>query len=165
MASFVITAAFEVGSGRVPLGKDVVARWWGPGHQFSYCDGRLLTLVVEITAADANQAFEAVLSRAEVAWEALAGTPLPPPSTLHLRVVLPPEEMVVAGAVGRGPDRLFAEAAAGRAARLRAAIAALTDLQKRGRRQRHPDPDPGGAGIEPELPLPFPSGGDDHVLR
>jgi hypothetical protein len=184
MASFVITAIFEVGAGRVPLGKDVVARPWGAGHQFSYCDGRMLTLVVEVSAPDVNQAFEAVLSRAEYAWEGLTGNSLPAPSTLRLQASVP-QEKVVAGAVGRGPDRLFAEAAAARAAHLRAAVAALTDLQgfgRRGRRTgpapwtdpddppddgglagvrepRRPGPGPGGGAVALELPPPFPAAG------
>jgi len=127
MASFVITAVFELTSGRAPLGRDVVARFWGPGHQFSYCDGRLLTLVVEMSAPDANQAFEAVLTRAEIAWEARTGQALPAPSTLRLQGA-DPQTQPTAGVVGRGPDRVIAEAAAGRAARLRAAVAALSDL-------------------------------------
>jgi hypothetical protein len=170
MASFVITAVFEVGPGRVPLGKDVVARPWGAGHQFSYCDGRMLTLVAEVTAPDVNHAFEAVLSRAESVWEGISGNTLPAPSTLRLQSVVP-QEKVVAGAVGRGPDRFFAEAAAARAAHLRAAVAALTDLQRLGRRGRRPDagprtefgdpPDDGGlAGVrEPRRPGPGPGGG------
>jgi hypothetical protein len=170
MASFVITAVFEVEPGRVPLGKDVIARPWGAGHQFSYCDGRMLTLVVEVTAPDVNHAFETVLSRAEAAWEGLTGRSLPAPSTLRLQTLVP-QEMVVAGAVGRGPDRLFAEAAAARAAHLRAAVTALTDLHRRGRRGPRPDlspwndfddpPDDGGlAGVrEPRRPGPGPGGG------
>lgn len=182
MASFVITAVFEVESGRAPLGKDVVARQWGAGHQFSYCDGRMLTLVVEVAAVDSTRAFDTVLSRAESVWEALTGQTLPAPSTLRLQTVVP-QEKVVAGAVGRGPDRLFAEAAAGRAAHLRAAVSALTDLQLFGRRSRprpdagpwrefgdpdddgglagvreprRPGPGPGGTAVALELPPPFP---------
>jgi hypothetical protein len=183
VTSFVITAVFEVESGRAPLGKDVVARSWGAGHQFSYCDGRMLTLVVEVAAPDSNRAFEVALARAEQVWEGLSGQVLPAPSTLRLQGVVP-KAKVVAGAVGRGPDRLFAEAAATRAARLRAAVSALSDLQLvpgRGRRARiepgpwcdpgdplddgglagvreprRPGPGPGGAAVALELPPPFP---------
>lgn len=151
MASFVITAVYEVESGRVPLGKDVVAKRWGPGHQFSYCDGRMLTLVVEVAATDSNRAFEVVLSRAEHIWEYLVGQRLPAPTTLRLQTVVPEEAVIPAGAVGRGPDRILADAAAGRVAQLRAAVAALSDLQLRGRRPRHrPDAGWSGEGGDPE---------------
>jgi hypothetical protein len=142
MARFVITAVFEVGPGRVPLGRDVVGTAWGPGHEFSYCDGRMLTIVVEVPAPDPSHAFEIVLSHAGTVWETLVGEALPAPSILRLQHMIP-EEKVVAGPVGRGPDRLFAEAAASRAAHLRAAVAAMTDLQRRGRRSRRPDAGPG----------------------
>lgn len=131
MTSFVITAFFEVEPGKVPLGRDVVAKVWAGGHhsrlQFSYCDGRVLTLVVEITAPDQGHAFEAVLARAEAVWEHLTGATLSAPTTVRVQRLVP-QEKVVAGAVGRGPDRLFASAVAGRAAALRATVSALTDL-------------------------------------
>lgn len=148
MVNFVITAVFEVKSGRVPLGKDVIARAWGTGHEFSYCDGRMLTIVVEVRAPDSNYAFEVVLSRAEAVWEMTTGETLPAPSTLRLQRVVP-EEKVAAGAVGNGPDRLFAEAAASRVANLRAAAAALTDLQRRSWRGRRSDPEPGWGNDDP----------------
>jgi len=147
MGSFVITAVFEVESGRVPLGKDVVARRWGVGHRFSYCDGRVLTLVVEVTAADSAQAFESVLACAEQAWGSLTGRTLPAPSTLRVKGVVPEGEKVFAGAVGGSPDRLLAEAVAGRAANLRATVAALADLHRS---------DPGAGSASLELPPPFP---------
>src|SRR5512134_320744 len=139
MTGFVITAVFEVESGRAPLGKDVIARQWGGGHQFSFCDGRMLMLVVEVTAVDSTHAFETVLSRAEHAWEVLTGQTLPAPSTLRVQTVVPPEIKVAAGAVGRGPDRLLAEAAASRVAHLRAAVGALADLQRLGPPLPSPD--------------------------
>src|SRR5437773_6477621 len=48
---------------KFPLGQDVLATIWGTGHRFSYCDGRMLTLVVELVATDRAAAFESVLSR------------------------------------------------------------------------------------------------------
>jgi len=68
MPGFVITSVFEVSAGRVPLGPAVLAQVWGRGHRFSYCDGRTLTLVAEITAGDARSAFEVILTRTESLW-------------------------------------------------------------------------------------------------
>ncbi|HEY6793377.1 MAG TPA: hypothetical protein VI248_01700 [Kineosporiaceae bacterium] len=127
MRGYVITAVFEVNGGKIRLGRDVLASAWGHGHRFSYCDGRMLTLVVEVRASDGTHAFEALLSRSERLWAELGGEPLPPPVTLRVQSVVP-EEKVVAGAVGRGPDRLIAESAAKVAARLRATRAALASL-------------------------------------
>jgi hypothetical protein len=126
--SFVITAFYDVDSEAAPVGRDVIAKWWGPGHQFSFCDGRGLTVIAEILAPDQGQAFEAVLSRVEDIWNQLTGSLLAAPTVVRVQHLIP-REKAVAGPVGRGPDRLFAEAAACRAARLRAAVAALSDLQ------------------------------------
>ncbi|MDQ1286711.1 MAG: hypothetical protein QG622_276 [Actinomycetota bacterium] len=128
MPSFVITMFFDVGSRQTLPGRDVIAKWWGPGHQFSYCDDRGLTLIVEVVAPDQGCAFDEALSRAEALWGQLTDTALAAPSTVRVQK-LSPQEKVISGPVGRGPDRIFAEAAAGRAARLKAAVAALSDLQ------------------------------------
>jgi hypothetical protein len=128
MPGYVITAVFEVAGGKIRLGRDVLAPGWGPGHRFSYCDGRMLTLVAEVRAPEPGYAFELMLSRAEQLWVDLGAEPLPPPETLRVQTVVP-EEKVVAGAVGRGPDRFIAESAAKVAARLRATRAALADLE------------------------------------
>jgi hypothetical protein len=127
MPGYVITAVFEVDRGKIRCGRDVLAAAWGRGHRFSYCDGRTLTLVAEVRAPDRARAFEAVLSRVE-RLPAEIGRFLPPPSTLRVQMVVP-EEKVVAGAVGRGPDCMIAESAARVAARLRATRAALAELE------------------------------------
>lgn len=128
MPSFVITAFFDVEPDTAPPGRDVIARLWGEGHQFSYCDEGVLTLVVEVDGPDQGYAFETVLSRIEEIWQGLTGRPLAAPTTVRMRQAAP-RAKVLGGAVGRGPDRLMADAAASRAARLRAAVAALSDLQ------------------------------------
>jgi len=170
MPGYVITAVFEVEGGKIRLGRDVLSPWWGRGHRFSYCDGRTLTLVVEVAAPGRSQAFESVLGRVEGLWTELGGDPLPPPSTVRLQTVLP-EEKVVAGAVGRGPDGVIAEATARLTAQLRATRSALGELEGRlgswpgragrpGPRTLPPDepPDDGGlAGTrEPRRPRPGP---------
>ena len=127
MAGFVITAEYEVGDGPEP-GPGLLAAGWGPGHEVSYFDGRRLTLVAQAWAAARAAAFEEVLTRAELLWAAVAGTPLPPPVRLRVDdVVL--RERPGPGRLGRGPDRLFAESAARVAARLRATRAALVALE------------------------------------
>ena len=151
MASFVITAVFAVGSGQVLLGKDVFAKMWGAGHQFSYCDGRTATLVVEVVAPDSNQAFELTMSRAEQVWESFCGQRLPVASMLRLRAVAP-QRKAAAEVAGRVPDQVLAEAIASRAARLRAAVAALCDLQMPCPESRRP----ADGAVALELPSPFP---------
>jgi hypothetical protein len=139
MPGFVVTAVFEVGGGpggpggpgrssrEDRSGRDVLATSWGPGHRFSYYDGHTLTLVVEVVGADRAEVSETVLSVAGRRWAELGGRPLPHPSALQLQDVVP-QAMVVPGVVGRGPDGLFADSAAGLAARLRATRAALVAL-------------------------------------
>jgi hypothetical protein len=85
MPGYVITSVFEVSGGKLPLGADVLARAWGMGHRFSYCDGHMLTLVAELTAIDVGSAFEALLSRAEMVWQGLGNAPLGPPVTLRVQ--------------------------------------------------------------------------------
>jgi hypothetical protein len=156
MPGYVITAVFEVGGGKIRLGRDVLAAGWGRGHRFSYCDGRMLTLVADVTAADRAQGFELVLSRAERLWVELGGEPLHPPVTLRVQTVVP-EEKVVAGAVGRGPDGLIAGSAARVAARLRATRAALADLEAQLWPRNGPDDGPSGTGtVALDEPRPLP---------
>jgi hypothetical protein len=159
VSCFVIAAVFTVEWGKVPLGRDVLAKWWGAGHQLSYCDGRTLTLVVEMAASDSERAFDLVVSRAGPVWEVATGQVLPAPSSLRLQAAVPQQEKVVAGPVGRGPDRLFAEAAASRAAQLRAAVAALSDLQPRSGWSGQSESGFTGGSIPLELPPPFPPAG------
>jgi hypothetical protein len=85
MPGYVITSVFTVSGGKAPLGTDVLARAWGMGHRFSYCDGSTLTLVAELTAIDTASAFEALLSRAEMVWTGLGGDPLGAPLTLRVQ--------------------------------------------------------------------------------
>jgi hypothetical protein len=169
MPGYVVTAVFEVGGGKVPTGRDVLAAHWGPGHRFSYCDGNTLTLVAEVVSPRVADAFETVLSRAEQRWQGRTGHQLPAPSILRMQTSVPPEIKVAAGAVGRGPDGLIAESAAQLAGRLRATRAALADLERRmpwpgrdGGPTAWPgddDPDDGGlAGVrEPRRPGPGPA--------
>jgi hypothetical protein len=126
MPGYVITAVFEVDGGPIPTG-DVLGSGWNGGRRFSSCVDGVLTLVVEVRAESRAHAFESVLSRAEERWVAAGGRPLPPPTTLQVRAVVP-QEQVLAGPVGRGPDRVLAESAARVAARLRATRAALAEL-------------------------------------
>ena len=105
----------------------MLAGEWGAGHRLSHLDAQGLTLVVELQAPDRAAAGEAVLARTGRWWAGLTGAPLPPPATFRLDDVLP-RAMVVPGAVGAGPDRELADAAAGVAARLRAIRAALAEL-------------------------------------
>jgi hypothetical protein len=133
MSGYVITLGHPTGGARAPLGRDVIASWWGPGHEFSYCDGRTLTLVVEVAARSRADAFEAVLAKLECIWSALTGVALSPPTTVRVEVVVPRPELVLAEVIGRSSDRvaldgMLAEATASRCARLRAAVAALGEL-------------------------------------
>jgi hypothetical protein len=103
MPGFVITSVFEVPGGKFPLGQDVLATIWGTGHRFSYCDGRMLTLVVELVATDRAAAFESVLSRVEQLWPLFGGgrSALPgPPITMRVQGAVEPEK-VPAGRPGR----------------------------------------------------------------
>ena len=129
MPGYVITVVFEVGGGRVRTGRDVLRAAWGRGHRFSYCDGTTLVLVVERRAAGRADAFDSVLARAEQLWVEAGGERLPPPCRVRVEAVVP-EPKVVGGAVGRGPDGLFADSAARIAARLRATRAALAELEE-----------------------------------
>jgi hypothetical protein len=81
-----------------------------------------------VRALDGAQACDQLLSRAGQVWAGPGGEPLPAPATVRLEPVVP-HEKVVAGAVGRGPDRMFAESAATVAARLSATCAALAELE------------------------------------
>jgi hypothetical protein len=150
MPGYVVTAVYDVSGARIPSGREVLADEWGPGHRFSYCDGRVLTLVAEAWAADRAPALAAVLSRAERLWRDGGGDPLPAPTSLRIQAVVPHAEPVP-GAVGRGPDRVFAESTARLAARLRATRAALADLES----QLSPwAPVPAGAPLDEPRSLP-----------
>jgi hypothetical protein len=165
----VITAVFEVVGGKLPLGPDVLATAWGRRHRFSYCDGRMLTLVVEQSAADRGGAFEAVLSTAERLWLEATGNTLSAPSTFRVQTVVMPQERVSAGAAGRSPDDVIGSSVGRRLARLRATRRALSELEDWGRDLsiwpddrpgRDDPPDDGGlAGVrEPRRPSPGPGG-------
>jgi len=96
MPGYVITSVFEVGDGKPPLGPGVLERAWGRGHRFSYCDGRMLTLVVEFTAVDQRLAFEFLLTRAETVWRSVAHGALGRAVTLRVQGAV--DEKVAAGA-------------------------------------------------------------------
>lgn len=106
MSGFVVTAVFAVeggvagGSAKIPLGADVLGVALGPGHRFSYCDGRTLTVVCEVVADGEAAAFEVALTRFEGAWAGVGGGELPAPSMVRLQRVVP-EELVPAGSPGR----------------------------------------------------------------
>jgi hypothetical protein len=144
MPGYVITAVFDVGGGSIPAG-DVSRCGWGGGLRFASCQGGVLTLVVEVAAPDRAHAFEEVLSHAERQWVAAGGSALPPPSTLRVQAVVP-HERVLAGPVGRGPDRMIAESAARVAARLRATRTALAELEGQWTATWSRWPDEPGAG-------------------
>jgi hypothetical protein len=166
MPGFVITVVFDVEGGKSPLGAEVLAQAWGMGHRFSYCDGRMLTLVAELTAPDRSRAFEALLSRAEMVWAGLGFGPLSAPTTVRIQGAVDVESVPagVPGAPGSGQGQ---PAEADRAtARLRAqAVASAADAHlRRLRRERRwrdgeppsDPPDDGGlAGVrEPRRPAP-----------
>lgn len=167
MPGFVITVVFDVDGGKSPLGADVLAQAWGMGHRFSYCDGRMLTLVAELTAADRAAAFEALLSRAEMVWTGLGFGPLPAPTTVRLQGAVDTES-VPAGSPGRsGTGSAHPSRVARTAAHLRAAAAAasgdayqirrrMLELKGRDGDQSPDPPDDGGlAGVrEPRRPAP-----------
>jgi hypothetical protein len=162
MPGFVIFSVFEVGEGRTPLGADVLGQAWGVGHRFSYCDGRTLTLVVELTAVDVAAAFESVLSRAELVWTTLGFAPLPPPTTMRVQGAVQAGR-VAAGAPGAEPGwkgsrrrRLSRQTAVSRDLTYRATPADRPPVDP-----DDPDrPDEGGlAGVrEPRRPGPSPGG-------
>jgi hypothetical protein len=112
MPGFVITVVFDVEGGKLPLGADVLAQAWGMGHRFSYCDGRMLTLVVELTAADRAGAFEALLSRAEMIWVGLGFGSLAAPTTVRIQGAVEPLS-VPAGSPGAGRSGVHPADAAG----------------------------------------------------
>ena len=159
MPGYVITSVFEVSGGKTPLGADVLAQAWGTGHRFSYCDGRMLTLVVELTAVDRASAFEALLSRAELVWTGLGHPPLPPPITLRVQGAVAGES-VVAGIVGTEPAT-FAQRVH-RLAKRRNIVSLRDELVVRWLDEDGPPepPDDGGlAGVrEPRRPRPGPGG-------
>lgn len=128
MPGYVVTAVFELDGGSVRAGQDLLPAAWGSGHRFSYCDGRLLTLVVEVQEPSRAEAFEAVLEAVDRHWAQLGGDPLPTPASVRIEPVVPQVKRL-RGPVGDGPDCLIAESAACVAARLRATRAALSDLE------------------------------------
>jgi len=156
MPGYVITSVFEVGDGKPPLGPGVLERAWGRGHRFSYCDGRMLTLVVEFTAVDQRLAFEFLLTRAETVWRSVAHGALGRAVTLRVQGAV--DEKVAAGAPA-GAD--------GGKRRKRARVLRYFDgpggeglLEAIGREWPDGPPDDGGlAGVrEPRHPLPGPPG-------
>ena len=160
MPGFVIFSVFEVSAGRTPLGTDVLGQAWGVGHRFSYCDGRTLTLVVELTAVDVAAAFESVLSRAERVWTTLGFAPLPPPTTMRVQGAVQGDR-VAAGARGAEPGpkaRRRRLTAVSRVLTYRSAATARPPTDP-----DHPDDDDdGGGGLagvrEPRRPGPGPGG-------
>jgi len=138
MPGYVVSAVFDLYGARGRTGRDPLAADWGRGHRFSYCDGRVLSLVVEVPAVDRAEAFDFVVARARHLWAALGGEPLPAPSTLQVQAVAPRAKLL-SGPVGRGPDCLIAESTARVDARLRATRAALADLDGRLGRGRGDD--------------------------
>jgi len=168
MPGYVITSVFEVGDGKPPLGPGVLERAWGRGHRFSYCDGRMLTLVVEFTAADERVAFEVLLTRAETAWRSVAHGALGRAVTLRVQGAV--DEKVAAGAPARadagkrrkvarvlryfdGPDREDLQVAIARGL--------PDDFPDDGglagvREPRRPRPGPPGLGAARALPGPGP---------
>jgi hypothetical protein len=160
MPGYVITSVFEVKGGKLPLGADALAGAWGLGHRFSYCDGRMLTIVVELTAIDTAAAFESVLSRAELVWQRLGHEPLGPPVTLRVQGAveaaqvpagIPPADDTPPSA--RGRRRAIAKVA--RELRFRAAAEHLLADHD----QDEPPDDGGLAGVrEPRRPKSGPPG-------
>jgi hypothetical protein len=177
MPGFVVTVVFDVDAGKAPLGADVLAQACGMGHRFSYCDGRMLTLVAQVTAADRAGAFEAVLSRAEMVWAGLGHGPLAAPTTVRIQGEVGTESVPAGlpgapGAAGPQPPNPAARSVAQWRAQ---AVAAATDAYLHRRRRglkwwtgdQPPDPpDDGGlAGVrEPRRPAPG-SGGMAAALE
>ena len=162
MPGFVITSVFEMDGGKHPLGSDVLAGSWGMGHRFSYCDGRMLTLVVELTAIDVAAAFEAVLSRAEMVWQGLGYGTLGPAVTMRVQGAVEPAQVpagippAVPDEAGRGKRRKIA-----RVLRYGSADVDLDGLTAELRKPPNDEPpDDGGlAGMrEPRRPKPAPPG-------
>ena len=164
MPGYVITSVFEVGDGKPPLGPGVLERAWGRGHRFSYCDGRMLTLVVELTAIDVGSAFESLLSRAEMVWQGLGHGALGPPVTLRVQGAVDASE--VPAGIPPADDTPPQERARRRAVkalrRFRSTDAGLVLLPDDGLYVDDPrdeDDDGGLAGVrEPRRPSPGPPG-------
>ena len=167
MPGYVITSVFEVGGGKVPLGADVMAGAWGMGHRFSYCDGSMLTLVVELTAIDVGAAFESLLSRAEMVWQQLGHGTLGPPVTLRVQGAVEPAQ-VPAGippATGDLPPQDPARGRArglfrrGRPLTVMDGLVLLPELTLFSPPDEEPPDDGGLAGVrEPRRPRPGPPG-------
>jgi hypothetical protein len=169
MPRYVITSVFELGPGKPPLGPDVLGRAWGMGHRFSYSDGRMLTLVAELTAPDTSAAFEALLSRAEMVWQGLGHGTLGKAVTLRIQAGVEVEP-VPAGKPGRSGKRGRGRKGAKRARQLEFSGDVLgddllADWPGLGRPDDEDPPDDGGlAGVrEPRRPKPAPPG--LHAVR
>jgi hypothetical protein len=165
MPRYVITSVFELGAGKQPLGADVLGQAWGMGHRFSYSDGRMLTLVAEVTAPDTPAAFEALLSRAEMVWQDLGHGPLGTAVTVRIQAGVDPQP-VPAGLppadTGTGRPRR------GRVARVLRYVnpleRVLDDVGLPWRDDEDPPDDGGLAGVrEPRRPKPAPPG--LHAVR
>lgn len=170
MARFMVTSVFEVRSGKAPLGPEVLYGWWGPGLEFSYHDGRTLTVVARLKAGSPVQARGEALIRTVAAWTRLTGGGQL--ELVHQQVIrvgmLGHGSLVPAGLPGTEPQAppaarryTFGPAAPGKAAR--AASTVLRGVL--GRRRPGPSPEQGGpdeeggglAGVrEPRRPKPSP---------
>jgi hypothetical protein len=165
MPGFVITVVFDVEGGKAPLGADVLAQAWGMGHRFSYCDGRMLTLVAQLTAADRAAAFEALLSRAEMVWAGLGFGPLAAPTTVRIQGAVDAESVPAGLPGGPGSSQAQPPKVDRATARLRAQAVAAADAHLRrlrrgstwrgGEPPSDPPDDGGLAGVrEPRRPAP-----------
>jgi hypothetical protein len=73
---YAVTLVFEVGTGKVPRGADVLSRMTvlrRATHRFSYCDGRTLSLVVDWNARSAEQAGDEAVLATRLVWAQLTG--------------------------------------------------------------------------------------------
>jgi hypothetical protein len=142
MKSYVVTAVFEVHSGKAPRVDDVLRHAWPTGHIMSRFDGTSLTVIVQLRAADPAAAGDLVVGRACRAWPRVAQSSLPAP--LSVRVVAQQPALVSAGR---------------RIARLRPPRKAANSLRGLTLRWMPPDDEEGGglAGVrEPRRPMPGP---------
>jgi hypothetical protein len=92
MARYAVTAVFEVGPGKVPRGADVLDRMRisdKATHRFSYCDGRTLTVVIDWSAASAEQASNDAVVAVRLVWAQLTGTDPEKPLNVRVRPLTP----------------------------------------------------------------------------
>jgi hypothetical protein len=148
---YAVTLVFEVGTGKVPRGADVLSRMTVPRravHRFSYCDGRTLTVMVDWSARTPAQAVDEAVLTTRLVWAQLTGDD---PGEPLSRQVRPLGVARVAAGLG-GPLERVAGALvedAPRSGRARDA--------KWRRDREDPDDDGGLAGVrEPRRPKPAP---------